>query len=65
MEQYMMYQKAIIFNDEEAALKILSLDSSKLQKAIGRELQDRPISLLHGDKTSYLELWNKNKYFYC
>ena len=63
MEQYMMYQKAIIFNDEEAALKVLSLDSPKLQKAIGRELEDRPIPLLSGDKTSYLELWNKNKYF--
>jgi ribA/ribD-fused uncharacterized protein len=35
-EQYMMYKKAITFNDTEIAYKILHEDSPKKQKQLGR-----------------------------
>ncbi len=38
MEQYMMYQKAICFNDQERAKKILETDDVKSIKALGRQV---------------------------
>lgn len=38
-EQYMMYKKAKLFGDESAAIKILSIDNPKEQKAIGRTVK--------------------------
>lgn len=35
-EQYMMYHKAILFNDLDTAIKILSESDPKAQKALGR-----------------------------
>lgn len=35
-EQYMMYKKAMLFGDEEIALKILSTDMPNEQKALGK-----------------------------
>lgn len=39
-EQYMMYQKAVLFNDTEMANKILYEQSPKLQKAFGRKVKN-------------------------
>ncbi|KAL2067132.1 hypothetical protein VTL71DRAFT_1556 [Oculimacula yallundae] len=39
-EQYMMHQKAILFNDAEIALKILSSTSPKEQKSLGRQVSN-------------------------
>lgn len=50
MEQYMMYQKAILFNDKEIASKILSTDNFAEIKALGRRV-----------KGFNEEIWNKNK----
>ncbi|MGM9913471.1 NADAR family protein [Floccifex sp.] len=36
MEQYMMYSKAVVFNDEETASKILKTDDVEEIKALGR-----------------------------
>ena len=37
-EQYMMHQKALTFNDEFSALKVLKQQSPSRQKQIGREV---------------------------
>ncbi|XP_019853895.1 PREDICTED: uncharacterized protein LOC100638431 [Amphimedon queenslandica] len=39
-EQYMMYQKAILFGDDEAAQKILDTSEPREQKAIGRTVRN-------------------------
>jgi ribA/ribD-fused uncharacterized protein len=39
-EQYMMYQKAILFNDHEIAAKILETTTPKAQKALGRKVKN-------------------------
>ena len=40
MEQYMMYQKAICFNDIEISEKILSTDGVSKIKRLGREISN-------------------------
>jgi len=40
MEQYMMHQKAVGFNDFETARKIMKTKSPKEQKALGREVKN-------------------------
>ena len=39
MEQYMMYEKALLFQDQEAAEKILQTDNVADIKALGRSVQ--------------------------
>ena len=39
MEQYMMYEKALLFQDQEAAEKILQTDNAADIKALGRSVQ--------------------------
>lgn len=39
MEQYMMYEKALLFQDQEAAAKILQTDNVAEIKALGRTVQ--------------------------
>ncbi len=39
-EQYMMYQKAILFNDEETANKILNTSKPREQKNLGRQVKN-------------------------
>ena len=39
-EQYMMYRKAMTFNDAESADKILDTKEPKKQKALGRKVKD-------------------------
>ena len=40
MEQYMMYEKAVIFNDGDAARKILATSNVAAIKALGRAVKD-------------------------
>ena len=44
-EQYMMYQKALIFGDYETETKILSTKSPSEQKALGRQVKNYDDSL--------------------
>lgn len=39
-EQYMMYQKALLFSDPSTGAKILATTSPKEQKALGRQVQN-------------------------
>lgn len=39
-EQYMMYQKALTFNDEDAAARVLSTTDPREQKKIGRSVKN-------------------------
>ena len=39
MEQYMMYEKALLFQDQETARKILQTDNAAEIKALGRAVQ--------------------------
>lgn len=39
-EQYMMYQKALCFNDKETAADIMKSTSPKEQKALGRDIKN-------------------------
>jgi len=39
-EQYMMHQKAMTFNDQETANKILQAQSARRQKELGREVRN-------------------------
>ena len=39
-EQYMMHQKAVLFDDKETAERILQVDSPKAQKALGRKVRN-------------------------
>lgn len=50
-EQYMMYQKAVLFNDMESAKKILAAETPKEQKALGR-----------GVKNFDTDIWNELSY---
>lgn len=51
MEQYMMYQKAILFNDDDIAKKIMKTDNVGKIKALGRKV------------TGFEEsIWSSNKY---
>ena len=38
-EQYMMHQKALMFNDTETAILIMNTDSPRDQKALGRQVK--------------------------
>jgi ribA/ribD-fused uncharacterized protein len=48
-EQYMMYKKAMLFNDDEVAKKITAATNPGKQKALGRQV-----------KNFNQELWEKN-----
>jgi len=39
-EQYMMYQKAVLFEDYDTAAKILSIDDPRRQKSLGRTVSN-------------------------
>lgn len=39
-EQFMMAEKARLFNDQETLIKIMSIDSPKEQKALGRKVKN-------------------------
>ena len=39
-EQYMMYQKALLFDDKEAAVEIMAVSDPRKQKQLGRKVQN-------------------------
>jgi ribA/ribD-fused uncharacterized protein len=51
VEQYMMAQKAILFNDLDSLTKIMQTQSPRKQKALGRKIKNFDMSL-----------WDKVKY---
>ena len=51
-EQYMMHQKAVLFGDPDAAARILSTDSPRKQKSLGRTVQG------FDDQVWQRERWN-------
>lgn len=51
MEQYMMYQKALLFEDQEIASKIISSSQPRFQKNCGRKVKNFDI-----------ELWKRKRY---
>ena len=48
MEQFMMYRKAICFNDEAAAVQILSTSDAARIKALGRQVANYDESMWNG-----------------
>lgn len=48
MEQYMMYQKAILFENKDIAEKILSTDEASVIKALGRKVKNYEDSVWNG-----------------
>lgn len=48
MEQYMMFQKAILFEDKETAKQILSIDEVAAIKALGRQVKNYEDSVWNG-----------------
>lgn len=48
MEQFMMYRKAICFNDEAAAVQILSTSDAAGIKALGRQVANYDESMWNG-----------------
>lgn len=61
VEQFMMYQKAVFFNDPNTAAKILSTSSPKEQKALGRLVQNFDAEKWEevGEKLVYVGLLEK------
>lgn len=66
-EQYMMYQKAILFSDPETGAKILQTTSPKQQKSLGRQVQnfDNDVWLQNRERIvgdgSYFKFVNSSK----
>lgn len=48
MEQYMMHQKAIVFNDNETAKQILSSSDASKIKALGRSVKNYNDTIWNG-----------------
>ena len=64
MEQYMMYQKALIMRDNEAAQDVLNTDSPAEAKKIGRNIKSRPSAHFKDidEKTETIDVWSHYKY---
>ena len=64
LEQYMMYRKALIMLDYDAANKILATDSPAVVKKLGRSIEPVELNNYAGyKKIITLDIWNENKYF--
>ena len=66
MEQYMMYQKAVLFGDNVIADKILQTDNAGKIKAFGREVQGYNDTIWNGTRqiivyNGLLEKFRQNK----
>ena len=59
MEQYMMYQKAICFRDEETASQILNTDDVAQIKSLGRSVKNYDDHIWNGVRPfSYIAMRN-------
>ncbi|NBO22655.1 NADAR family protein [bacterium] len=61
-EQYMMYQKALIFNDLESAEKIMSTSSPRQHQLLGREIKNFEQSVWDSHKFAVVYKGNYYKY---
>lgn len=61
-EQYMMYGKAKLFNDENIADKIMSTKNVREQKALGREVKNFDINLWNENAMEIVFKGNKAKF---
>ncbi|BFM48196.1 NADAR family protein [Marinomonas sp. THO17] len=61
-EQYMMYKKAILFNDQNAAGLILSSDDPKQQKAIGRLIKNYDDTIWESHREEIVYTGNEAKF---
>lgn len=61
-EQYMMYRKAVLFFDHECAEKILSANSPKEQKKLGRKVRDFDEKVWKYYRTDIVYSGNKKKF---
>ena len=61
MEQYMMYQKAVLFGDQETADKIMQATDPGEIKALGRQVKNFSSKVWDGYKITIVKagLWNK------
>ena len=64
MEQYMMYQKALIMRDKEAAQDILNTDSPAEAKKIGKNIKSKHSAHLKDidEKTETIDVWRHYRY---
>ena len=61
-EQYMMYQKAILFSDYKIAQQILEAAKPSVQKSLGRKVQGFDKALWEAKKSSIVEEGNWHKF---
>lgn len=61
-EQYMMYQKAILFGDYKIADQILKAAKPSVQKSLGRKVQGFDKALWEAKKNSIVEEGNWHKF---
>lgn len=61
-EQYMMYSKAILFNDDEIAKKIMISESPKECKALGRKVRNFDTVIWDKEKYSIVVRGNMAKF---
>eukprot|EP01129_Flabellula_baltica_P014792 TRINITY_DN7197_c0_g1_i1.p1 TRINITY_DN7197_c0_g1~~TRINITY_DN7197_c0_g1_i1.p1 ORF type:complete len:163 (+),score=39.29 TRINITY_DN7197_c0_g1_i1:62-550(+) len=61
-EQYMMYQKALLFDDEEIAALILNTSSPKKMKALGRKVKGFNQEIWEAHRSSIVEQGNYLKF---
>ncbi|KAK3612626.1 hypothetical protein CHS0354_042136 [Potamilus streckersoni] len=62
-EQYMMYQKAKLFSDDEMAKKILTEVIPKKQKKLGRQVKNFKPELWKDNCIRIVKAGNRNKFF--
>lgn len=63
-EQYMMYQKALLFEDEATAAKILQTDSPAEQKKLGRKVKGFDAEIWDSEKEKIVEDGNWCKFMH-
>ncbi|KAI4132717.1 MAG: hypothetical protein LQ338_000546 [Usnochroma carphineum] len=61
-EQYMMYHKAMLFNDSETAKQIMLADTPKKQKALGRKVKNFDGEKWNAHREKIVEEGNWNKF---
>ncbi|SLM38106.1 Conserved hypothetical protein CHP02464 [Lasallia pustulata] len=61
-EQYMMYHKAMLFRDDETAVKIMAATEPRKQKALGRKVKDFTAEVWEQNREKIVEEGNWNKF---
>ena len=61
-EQYMMYQKAVVFDDQNMATKILHTKDPGMQKKLGRQVQNFDVEVWNEKCRDIVKKGNKAKF---